>query len=53
MRRVFRLVPAMWLAILLAYVIAQWRGIPSGVNLGMFGKTLISRICLLWCRCGR
>ena len=40
-RRVFRLVPAMWLAILLAYVIAQWRGIPSGVNLGMFGKTLI------------
>ena len=41
MRRVFRLVPAMWLAILLAYVIAQWRGIPSGVNLGMFGKTLI------------
>ena len=29
----------MWLAILLAYVIAQWRGIPSGC--GMFGKTLI------------
>jgi len=40
-RRLFRIVPAMWLAILLAYLVAQWRQMPAGANGLTFARTLI------------